>query len=78
LVDAGHAANGAAGTDFLVHEKRKDEVVRTEISLAHEIAQRCGTPETPRAMNQFPHPARLRVRVSGGKRLGEAQYAGLG
>ena len=75
LGDAGHAADGAAGTDFLVHEKGKDEVVRTEIGLAHEVAQRCGTPETARAMNQFPHPARLRARVSGGKRLGEAHYA---
>ncbi len=61
LIDPGHAADRAAGADFLVHEKRKDEIVRAEIGLAHEVAQGRGAPQTARAMNQFPHPARLRV-----------------
>ena len=30
---------GAAGADFLVHEKREDEIVRTEIGLAHEVTK---------------------------------------
>ena len=60
LLDARHALDRATRADFLVHEKREDEIVRAEIGLAHEIAQGGGAPEAARTMDQFPHRPRLR------------------
>ena len=67
LIDPGHALDRAAGGDFFVNEKREDEIVRAETGLAHEVAEGGGASEPARTMDQFPHRARLRARVSGSK-----------
>jgi hypothetical protein len=55
LKDARHARDWATRPDFLADEEREDEIVRGQFGLAHEIAQRRRTPETPRPMNKLPH-----------------------
>ena len=57
-------------SNFLAHEKRQDEIVRTEIGLAHEVAQGRGAPQAARTMNQFPSPAEAKRAGSGSKRWG--------
>ena len=50
--------------------------MRTEIGLAHEVAQGRGAPETARSMNQFPHRPRLRL-ARGSKLLGSEHVDAL-
>ena len=78
LLDPGHAADGAAALDFLANEKRKDEIVRREDGLAHEVAQRGGAAQTARAVNQFPHGPRLRACLQRRKLPGSARAAKRG
>ena len=61
LKNARHALNRASFVDLCADEERQNEIVRGDIGFADEIAQSQGTSQSPRAVDQFPHGARLRV-----------------
>jgi len=62
LTNARHARDRAAFVDLFAHEKWQDEIVRSEIRFAHQIAQRGRSAQSPRTVNQFPHVPSVRGR----------------
>ena len=64
LLNARHGADWTPLLDFFAHEERQDKIVRRQFRLADQIAQPFRTAETSRTVQQFPHNARLRARLS--------------
>src|SRR2546421_4077988 len=67
LENARHTRDRAAFVDLFADEKRENEIVGGQIRFANKISERGGASQTPRAMNQFSHATRLRVRLNSRK-----------